>query len=277
MSGRPLNIAHRGASAYAPENTIAAFDLALALGADSLEIDVHMTVDEELVVVHDDVLGRTTNGHGHLGHICETKWREVSELDAGSWFNHSHPTCARREYEGERIPRLEDLFTRYGREVHYFIELKHPPQVTDMEARLLDLMGRYGLFRQSDGRSSVFIESFSQKSLRKIHDMDERVSVVQLFGAYATSKAIRAYLSALPCYSVAVGPCAVSVDPALAAQAERLHLDIYPWTVNEPAQMIEMLDLGAAGIVSDLPDVLDEAIRASGGPGRSRTIEAQPA
>jgi glycerophosphoryl diester phosphodiesterase len=261
MSPRQLNIAHRGASAYAPENTIAAFDLALALGADSLEIDVHMTADGELVVLHDPVLGRTTCRAEGGGLVSESDWPDIERLDAGSWFNAAVPTYARPEYAAERVPRVGELFARYGREVHYFIELKHPPQVLEMEAKLLDLMSRYALFGHNEGRPLVFIESFSQKSLQKIHEMDGRISVVQLFGAYATSKAIRAYMSALPSYSVAVGPCAVSVDAALVAQAERLHLDVYPWTVNEPAQMEEMLELGADGVVSDYPDVLDEAIR----------------
>jgi glycerophosphoryl diester phosphodiesterase len=232
------------------------------LGADSLELDVHMTSDGELIVIHDEVLVRTTRANNPTGTklVCETDWPAISHLDAGIWFNEFLPAYARPEFEGLRVPLLKDLFARYGSDIHYFIELKHPRLITEMEAKLLDLMNRYGLFRRRDGRACVYIESFDQKSLQKIHAMDDRVSVVQLFGAYATSDAIRGYISALPSYSVAIGPCAVSVDPSLAAAARRLHLDMYPWTVNDPDQMAEMLELEADGIVTDFPDVLDAAV-----------------
>jgi glycerophosphoryl diester phosphodiesterase len=264
VTGRPLNIAHRGASAYAPENTFAAFDLAIDLGADSLELDVHMTSDGELIVIHDDVLARTVRPEpdANTDLVCETDWSSISVLDAGSWFNDFLPAYSRPEFDGLRVPLLKDLFARYGNEIHYFLELKHPRWITEMEKKLLDLMNRFDLFKRRDGRACVYVEAFNQKSLQKIHDMDPRVSVVQLFGAYATSEAIRAYVSALPSYSVAIGPCARSVDGALAGAARRLHLDLYPWTVNDPDQMAVMLELGADGIVSDFPDVLDGVIDA---------------
>ncbi len=272
MSGRSLNIAHRGASAYAPENTFAAFDLALTLGADSLELDVHITSDGELIVIHDDVLARTTpvtrSAMAEL--VCENDWPTISQLEAGSWFNEFLPAYARPEYEGLRVPLLQDVFGRYGGDIHYFIELKHPRWISEMEPKLLDLMNHYGLFRRRDGRPSVFVESFNQKTLQTIYEMDARVSVVQLFGAYATSEAIRGYISALPSYSVAIGPCAASVDQALAGAARRLRLDMYPWTVNDPEQMTDMLELGADGVVSDFPDVLEEVI------GRDRELRTDP-
>jgi glycerophosphoryl diester phosphodiesterase len=257
-----LNIAHRGASAYAPENTIAAFDLALALGADSLEMDVQMTRDGELVVFHDAELGRTTGPSATLRRktVSQTDWLSISRLDAGGWFNDFLPGYARPEFEGLRIPLLKDVFARYGSDVHYFIELKHPPFTSGIEEKLLELGREYGLFTRRLGRACVFVESFDQKILQRFRRLDERVAVVQLFGAYATSEAIRTYISALPSYSVAIGPCAASVDPALAASARRLHLDMYPWTVNDPDQMVDMVELGADGIVSDFPDRVNELI-----------------
>jgi glycerophosphoryl diester phosphodiesterase len=138
--------------------------------------------------------------------------------------------------------------------------LKYPPFASEIEKRLLDLVASYGLFARRRGRACVFVESFDQNSLRRIHEMDERVAIVQLFGAYATSPAIRAYISALPAYSVAIGPCAASVDRSLATAARRFRLDMYPWTVNDPDQMGDMVEFGARGIVSDFPDVLGEII-----------------
>jgi glycerophosphoryl diester phosphodiesterase len=111
VSNRTLNIAHRGASAYAPENTIAAFDLALTLGADSLEMDVQMTRDGELVVIHDAELGRTTRGSAALAPaaVSQNEWPALSCLDAGSWFNDFLPAYARPEFNTLRVPLLEDV------------------------------------------------------------------------------------------------------------------------------------------------------------------------
>lgn len=263
MNVFPLNIGHRGASAYAPENTIAAFDLALTLGADALELDVQVSADGELVVIHDAVLGRTTRGNADARdrQVYESESQELFELDAGSWFNDFLPAFARPEYAHERVPRLDEIFGRYGGRADLFIEVKHPLHVEYLEEKLLELVRRHDLLEADSRQPQIFVKSFSQKSLQRLHHMDERLSLIQLFGAYATSSAIRTYLGALPTYCIGIGPCAASVDQALAAQAARLELAVYPWTVNDPGQMKEMLELGSAGVVSDFPDVLDDIIR----------------
>src|SRR5262247_3042575 len=97
-----LIIAHRGASSYAPENTIAAFDLALQMGAHHLELDVHLTCDDHLVVIHDDAVDRTTNG---TGPVASQTLAVLQMLDAGAWFGEA--------FAGARIPTLADVLTRY--------------------------------------------------------------------------------------------------------------------------------------------------------------------
>ncbi len=106
-------IAHRGASAYAPENTISAFKKAIELKADWFELDVHLTADNKLVVIHDDDLKRVT---GIEGKVTEKKWDEIKNLDAGSWFS--------SQYKGEKLPLLEDALKLAKGKIGVYIELK---------------------------------------------------------------------------------------------------------------------------------------------------------
>src|SRR5438128_1204391 len=127
-----LIIAHRGASSYAPENTIAAFDLALQMGASHLELDVHLTCDDYLVIIHDDTVNRTTNG---TGPVASQTLAALQALDAGAWFGEA--------FVGARIPTLAEVLTRYHGRVHLHIELKghtaHLPQQT------VDLVRAHGM------------------------------------------------------------------------------------------------------------------------------------
>src|SRR6266700_421843 len=106
-------IGHRGAAGLAPENTFAGFDLALEIGVDGIETDVQKTKDGKLVLFHDDLLDRTTNGTGVLQ---EMSWQELQRLDAGSWFD--------SKYAGERIPLLIEALERYGTRTCFDLEIK---------------------------------------------------------------------------------------------------------------------------------------------------------
>ena len=108
-----LNIAHRGASAYAPENTFSTFDKALALGINHIELDVHFNSDRHVVVIHDDTVNRTTNGSGR---VASQTLAQLRALDAGSWFG--------PQYSEERIPSLDEVLERYKGKAHFHIEIK---------------------------------------------------------------------------------------------------------------------------------------------------------
>ena len=126
-------IGHRGAAGLAPENTFAGFDLALALGVDGIETDVQKTKDGELVLFHDNLLDRTTNGTGVLQ---ETSWQALQQLDAGSWFD--------SKYAGERIPLLIEALKRYGTRTYFDLEIKQVGieyEVLNMVEQL-ELLGR---------------------------------------------------------------------------------------------------------------------------------------
>ena len=142
-----LNVGHRGASGYAPEHTIPAYDLALRMGADYIEQDLQMTKDGVLVALHDDTLDRTARGpkNNCTGLVIEKTLAQIKTCDVGTWFNETFPQYAKPEYVGLKIPTLEEVFQRYGRSVNYYIETKNPEAAPGMEEELLRLMDKYGL------------------------------------------------------------------------------------------------------------------------------------
>lgn len=257
----PLSIAHRGASAYAPENTRAAFDLAFDLHADALEIDVRFTSDGVLVALHDDDLSRLTNG-ACRSRIDELSWQEASSLDVGTWFNDTHPRMARSDHQEERILMLDKVFARYRDSFTYLLELKHVGAETGMEREVATLVREHGL------SSNVVVATFSQKSLLTLRDIDPVIGRVQLFHTYATSSAIRAYIDALPSYCSGVGPYKEAIDARLVESCGRHGLDVFAWTVNDPHEMDDLIDLGVAGLVTDFPDVFAARLEARHAPPR---------
>jgi glycerophosphoryl diester phosphodiesterase len=145
----PLIIAHRGDSANAPENTLAAFRLAYENGADGIELDAMLSADQRLVVIHDDTLDRTSNGHGKVGEMPLTALRE---LDAGTWFS--------PKFKGEPIPLLDEVFTELGGKFLINIELKNYKTPKDQLPELVvTLVKKHAL---SD---SVLLSSFNARNI----------------------------------------------------------------------------------------------------------------
>lgn len=139
-----LDVAHRGASGLAPEHTFAAYDLALSLGADVIEQDVAMTRDGHLIILHDESLDRTTNCSG-IPQLMTLA--EIKRCDAGSWFNAAHPSRARPEYVGQKVPTLDEVLTRYGDSVNYYIETKIFEDGGNLERKTIELLRKHGLRR----------------------------------------------------------------------------------------------------------------------------------
>lgn len=127
-----IKVAHRGASEYSPENTFTAFDLALDMGVDHVELDVHFSRDGHIVVIHDDTLDRTTDGSGP---VADRTLAELRELDAGSWFD--------SKYAGERIRSLSEIFERYKGRIHFHIEIKG--RSAGLASRVSDLIRAHGM------------------------------------------------------------------------------------------------------------------------------------
>ncbi|KXI82971.1 glycerophosphodiester phosphodiesterase, partial [Bacillus cereus] len=165
------NIAHRGASAYAPEHTIAAYKLGQQLKGDYIEIDLQMTKDGYLVAMHDETLNRTTNG---TGLVKEHTLEELKQLKADSSFNEKHPNLAKKEYENAKVPTLEEVIEVFGHDANYYIETKSPDEYPGMEEKLLEIINHYEI------QDKVIIQSFSEESLQKIHNLNINIPLVQL-------------------------------------------------------------------------------------------------
>ena len=256
-----LNIGHRGASGYAPEHTIPAYDLAKKMGADYVEQDLQITSDGVLVAMHDSTLDRTARGPAEncTGPVITKTLAQIKTCDVGSWFNETYPQYARDEYVGLKIPTLEEVFGRYGKGVNYYIETKSPEQAPGMEEELLRLMDEYGLREPAAERWQVLIQSFSPASLRKIHALDPSLPLIQLYLRQG-SPSVQATLDAARTYAVGIGPSKADVDAPLVEAAHARCLDVHPYTVNETAEMRTLMGVGVDGMFTNFPDRLEDVL-----------------
>lgn len=248
-------VAHRGASGHAPEHTLAAYDLALEMGAEYIEQDVYSTADGVLVCLHDTTLDRTARGPAEncSGSVGSKTLAQLKTCDMGSWFNETHPDRARPEYVGQRIPTLEEVFQRYGREANYYIEIKPgldltPPSVAQ---RLLDLMNRYGLREGSVQRRQVLVQSFIPTVLLEMRRLDPEIPLIQLMQPFTTNAATMALIAG---YSFGIGPPVSDVSASLVQQAHGLGLAMHPYTVDEPMDLERIAGYCVDGLFTNFPD-----------------------
>lgn len=255
--GRAVVIAHRGASAVAPEHTHAAWERALDMGADYIEQDLQMTRDGVLIVLHDDTLDRTTRGSGCTGRVIERTLDEIRHCSAGAWFNELRPTLADSAFDDERIPTLDEVLRRYAGRARFYIETKNPAEAPGMEDALIALLRAHGLADgvERDGLPAVILQSFSAESLRRLAELAPALPRVQLLSADAPGDLV-AQLDGIAAYAHGIGPSRTRVDAALVAAAGALGLFVHPYTVNDEAEMRRLLGLGVDGLFTDRPDAL---------------------
>lgn len=238
---RTLNLAHRGASTLAPENTRAAFQLAVDLGADGLELDVQLSRDGKLVVIHDEQLDRTTTGRGL---VKDCTLAQIKELDAGSWFS--------PEFTGQRIPTLEEVLAEYPG-LHINIEIKSGVILySGIEKAVLDMICKY---KQEE---NVVISSFNHYSLAQCKKLNPEARTGMLY----LSKLSQPWDIArkLGCYSI--HPPFQAVKPEIITGCQYYGLAIYTWTVDDPQHMAILVRDGVDAIITnrpqDLKDILEK-------------------
>ncbi|MBT2684216.1 glycerophosphodiester phosphodiesterase [Bacillus sp. ISL-37] len=237
-------IAHRGASAYAPEHTLPAYDLAVKSGADYIEIDLQMTKEGELIALHDAEVDRTTNGSGLSKMQTLDK---IKTLDAGSWFNEQYPQLADRAYESVEIPTLEEIFQHYGKSVNYYIETKSP----GMEMKLINLLRKYSLVHSE---SKVIIQSFHSKSLRKINQLEPGIPLIQLYRYSDKARLTDRELMSLKKYAAGIGANFGKVDEDYIKKAHCHGLAVHLFTVNTDEDIQQAYEIGADGVFTDYPE-----------------------
>jgi glycerophosphoryl diester phosphodiesterase len=226
-------IAHRGASSYAPENTVAAFDLALEMGARHLELDVHFTSDGHIVVIHDDTVDRTTNGHGP---VTSHTLAELRALDAGAWFD--------RRFAGERIPTFADVLERYKGRAHLHTEIKgHAEHLAE---GTVDLIRKHGMVDQ------VTITSFQRARLVETRACAPELPTGWLVGEI--TDAIIADARAMGLTQLC--PRANTVTPALVRRLRGEGFVVRAWGVATEELMRQVVSAGADGMTVNFPDTL---------------------
>lgn len=254
-------IAHRGASAYAPEHTNAAYTRAIEQGADYIEQDVQLTADGQLVILHDPTLDRTARGPAETctGPVSERTTTDLYACDAGTWFNEAHPELADPAFSRQRILMLADVLDGYGSETRFYIEVKAPDDQPGMVDALLEVLDDADLDMDDPDLPPVVVQSFSADSLKEIHERRPDLPLVQLIRT-GEPPPDDAALEAIATYAVAIGPPKAMVTRDLVAAANERCLDVHPYTVDESAEMATMLDAGVGGMFTNTPDVLAELL-----------------
>lgn len=237
------NVAHRGASGYAPENTIAAYDKAVQMGADYFEIDVQVSKDGKLVLIHDNTVNRTTNGKGFVG----TKTlAELKQLDAGSWFNPS--------FQNEKIPTFEEVLDRYkGNKIGILIELKSPELYPGVEEKVAKALKDRNLDKPSNNK--IIIQSFNHLSVQKSKRLLPNIPHgVLLYSKTPMSDDLS--LKRFSQYADYYNPSKSSITKELVDKVHRYGMKVEPYTVRKSEEVDPLLQAGVDGIITDYPDFM---------------------
>ncbi|HYD47615.1 MAG TPA: glycerophosphodiester phosphodiesterase [Terriglobales bacterium] len=255
-SGKPLIFGHRGAAGVAPENTVPSYALALALGADVLEFDVHATSDGEIVVIHDATLERTTDGEGE---VRQHTWAQLRQLDAGYQFSRGGGDYPYRG-QGIRIPLLAEVLAAFpGVPCNMEIKQGDPPIVEEVLA----------VIRRAGASDRMLLAAEHDSIMTSI-----RAAAGDLPTGFATLEVVdfigRVQANRWDDYQPA--GCALQIPPSFndialvsadsVAAAHRFGLEIHVWTINQRREADQLLAIGVDGIMSDLPGMARVAVDA---------------
>jgi glycerophosphoryl diester phosphodiesterase len=242
---KPPLFAHRGASAYAPENTLAAFKKAKELGAAWVEFDVMLTADEEVVVFHDSRVERTTNGQGS---VCELSYRYLKTLDAGSWFN--------PQFAQEKILHLNEVLLFLGQNALFAnIELKAPPGREQATVQKVLAVVESAWPKQL---VPPLLSSFSIEILRELRRYATAYPLAMLLEDFSPGWEVLA--SELACASINIKQ--EILNPERIKRLKAAALPIFAYTVNEPQRAAALFSWGVDAVFTDCPDkVLSAALR----------------
>jgi glycerophosphoryl diester phosphodiesterase len=238
--GPPWIVGHRGYRARYPENTLIGFEAAVAAGAAMIELDVMLSRDRRIIVIHDSVLDRTTNGRGN---VADKSLAELKMLDAGEWFD--------PQFAGQQVPELREVLDLIGRGVFINIELKsnayepdHPADA--IEKQVVELLTQKKLLESS------LVSSFEAGFLEQIAAMPQAPAIAFISDAPADRDTIRM------CRKLNIFSWHPNFRIVTQDQVDQVHsagLKVFPFTVNNRADAIKMLDTGVDGIITDEPEL----------------------
>ena len=235
-SGGLIVTAHRGASHVAPENTLAAMSAAVEAGAEFAELDVHLTRDGEVVLMHDGTLDRTTNG---TGEIWDYTLDELRALDAGSWFS--------EEFGGEPVPTLREVIKFAMGRLKLNIEIKVSREEPDIAAAVVSVI------RAEECGTNCMVTSFSRETVEEVKRIAPDIRTGFIFGRDYPDDVLDGDWEVLSCNHEVV-------DSAFVARAKASGKSVHVWTVNDRATMMRLIGLGVDGIITNRPALLREVI-----------------
>lgn len=255
-NGDFLIIAHRGASAYVPENTLASYGLAEELDADYIELDIHLTKDGQLAVMHDADVSGTTEGNGKVG---EFTLAELKELSA----NFQHDDKEIRTVDGPSdeyaVPTLGEVFGQFGDDMNFIVELKDPKDYPGIEQKLIDVLKKHEMIGVGkEGYPKVAIQSFSEKGLRQVYALNQDIPLLQLISfeedeeATLSKKEIKELLT----YASGIGITYEALNAPFIQKMQDAGLSVYGYTIFDAETALKMKAIGANGIHTDRPDIL---------------------
>ena len=238
MSRAPLVIAHRGASAERPENTLPAYERAIELGADMIEIDLHRTRDGAIAVLHDAALERI----GGRGEVGDATWEELRSLDAGG---------------GARVPSLDEVLDAFGARIPFNLELKCAERgpYPDLERRTLEAVGRRGLLART------LFSCFEDPVLAQLRSLAPEARLALLVSPESRERALA---RAREIGAEALNPWFGLAERGLVEAAHAAGLAVYPYTVDDPERMRALLALGVDGLFTNRPDRLRRILASPG-------------
>jgi glycerophosphoryl diester phosphodiesterase len=238
--GSPWIVGHRGYRARYPENTLIGFEAAISAGAAMIELDVMLSRDRRIVVIHDKILDRTTNGRGN---VADKTLPELKRLDAGGWFD--------SQFAGQQIPELSEVLDLIGRRIYINIELKsnayeshHPPDAIEKQV--------IGLLRRKNLLGASLVSSFEVKFLEQIAAMERPPAIAYISEEPADRNTIR-MCRRLDLFSWHPNYRIVSRN-----QVQQMHdagLKVFPYTVNTRTDSVDMIKIGVDGIITDEPEL----------------------
>lgn len=244
QSHLPLVYAHRGASAYAPENTLAAFELAIQQNADVIELDVKLTADQQVVVIHDQTVNRTTNG---AGRVSDFSLSDIRKLNAGYKYKDQYPQ--------ERVPTLEEVLELCKGRILLNIELSNYANPLDRLPYETDKRIKHHQLQEQ-----IIISSFHPVTLLRFRRLEPKMPIGFLARSGYSGFLSRSWLGRVLVQYDALHPEKRDVNPDLINQARRSGYKVIPFTVNKPEEMKKLITLGVDGLITDDPQLARKVI-----------------
>ncbi len=235
-------VAHRGAAGYAPENTLAAFDKAVEMKSDYIEIDVQQSKDGELVIIHDTTVDRTTDGSGKVGDLT---FEQLRTLDAGSWMG--------KQFAGEKLPTFDEILDRYHGKTGILIEIKAPELYPGIEERVAAELKERNLDLPQNEK--IIIQSFNFESMKKMNKLLPKVPIGVLTASKDNTSLQK--LQEFAEYADYFNPHYSIVTEELVDNVHTLGMKISSWTVRSQKTADFLLNMDVDAIITDYPDYVD--------------------